>query len=50
MIGAVELVNSLVSGLLFGGILALTALGLSLVLGVMQLVNLAHGELLVGGA
>ena len=42
--------NSLVSGFLLGGILALTALGLSIALGVMRLVNLAHGELLVGGA
>ena len=42
--------NSLVSGFLLGGMLALTALGLSIALGVMRLVNLAHGELLVGGA
>ena len=42
--------NSLVSGFLLGGILALTALGLSIALGVMRLVNLAHGELLVGGS
>jgi branched-chain amino acid transport system permease protein len=42
--------NSLVSGVLLGGVLALTALGLSIALGVMRLVNLAHGELLVGGA
>jgi branched-chain amino acid transport system permease protein len=42
--------NSLVSGVLLGGMLALTALGLSIALGVMRLVNLAHGELLVGGA
>lgn len=42
--------NSLVSGFFLGGILALTALGLSIVLGVMRLVNLAHGEFLVGGA
>ena len=42
--------NSLVSGFLLGGILALTALGLSISLGVMRLVNLAHGELLVGGS
>lgn len=41
--------GSLASGVLLGGILALTALGLSLVLGVMGLVNLAHGEFLVGG-
>ena len=47
----VEVVGSSVaSGFLLGGILALTALGLSIVLGVMRLVNLAHGELLVGGA
>ena len=42
--------SSLASGFLLGGILALTALGLSIVLGVMRLVNLAHGEFLVGGA
>jgi branched-chain amino acid transport system permease protein len=42
--------DSLVSGVLLGGILALTALGLSIALGVMRLVNLAHGEILVGGA
>src|ERR1700733_13597726 len=42
--------SSIVSGFLLGGILALTALGLSLILGVMRLVNLAHGEFLVAGA
>lgn len=42
--------SSVASGLLLGGMLALTALGLSIALGVMKLVNLAHGELLVGGA
>lgn len=46
----VALVNSVASGFLLGGILALTALGLSIVLGVMRLVNLAHGEFLVIGA
>ena len=46
----ITVANSLASGLLLGGILALTALGLSLVLGVMGLVNLAHGEFLIGGA
>lgn len=38
------------SGLLLGGIFALGALGLSLVLGVMRLVNLVHGELVVLGS
>jgi len=36
-----------VSGLLLGGLYAVTALGLSLVFGVMRLVNVAHGELLL---
>jgi branched-chain amino acid transport system permease protein len=46
----VSLANNLLAGVLLGGILALAALGLSIALGVMRLVNLAHGEILVGGA
>ncbi|MUZ76029.1 branched-chain amino acid ABC transporter permease [Agrobacterium vitis] len=42
--------NNLLSGLLLGGVLALIALGLSISLGVMRLINLAHGEILIGGA
>jgi branched-chain amino acid transport system permease protein len=42
--------NTVLNGLLLGGFYALIALGLSLVFGVMRLVNLAHGELMVGGA
>jgi len=42
--------NALVSGLLLGGLFAVTALGLSLVFGVTRLINLAHGEVLVLGA
>ena len=48
--GMEVIASNLASGFLLGGILALTALGLSIVLGVMRLVNLAHGELLVAGA
>jgi branched-chain amino acid transport system permease protein len=44
------LFSALVSGLLLGGLFAVTALGLSLVFGVMRLVNLVHGELIVLGA
>jgi branched-chain amino acid transport system permease protein len=42
--------STIASGVLLGGILGLTALGLSIVLGVMRLVNLAHGDFLVVGA
>jgi branched-chain amino acid transport system permease protein len=48
--GAEVVGSSLLAGVLLGGMLALTALGLSIALGVMRLVNLAHGELLIGGA
>lgn len=43
-------ISTIVSGVLLGGMLGLTALGLSIVLGVMRLVNLAHGDFLVVGA
>lgn len=42
--------NDLLSGILMGGVLALIALGLSVVLGVMRLINLAHGTFLTAGA
>ena len=44
------LLQAVSSGLLLGGIFALGALGLSLILGLMRLVNLVHGELVVLGA
>lgn len=44
------LATALVTGLLLGGLFTVTALGLSLVFGVMRLINLVHGELLVLGA
>lgn len=45
-----DLLQATVTGGLLGGLFALTALGLSLVVGVMRLVNLVHGELVVVGA
>lgn len=39
-----------VQGVLLGGLYATTALGLSLVFGVIRMVNLAHGDFLVVGA
>jgi branched-chain amino acid transport system permease protein len=40
-----EWLNAIVQGVLLGGLYALLAIGLSLVFGVMRLVNLAHGDL-----
>jgi branched-chain amino acid transport system permease protein len=45
-----ELADAVVGGVLLGGLFATTALGLSLVFGVMRLINLVHGEFLVLGA
>lgn len=43
-------VNVLVQGTLLGGLYALFACGLSLMFGVMRIINLAHGDLAVLGA
>ena len=43
-------VNAIVQGILVGGLYALFAAGLSLVFGVMRLVNLAHGDFAIVGA
>ena len=42
-----NLVDTLLQGMLLGGLYALFAAGLSLVFGIMRLVNLAHGDLIV---
>lgn len=45
-----EWVNAVVQGVLLGGLYALFAAGLSLIFGVMRLVNIAHGDLIVATA
>ncbi len=45
-----ELITAVITGVLLGGLFAVTALGLSLVFGVLRLINLVHGELVVLGA
>lgn len=43
-------VNVIVQGTLLGGLYALFAAGLSLIFGVMRLVNIAHGDLIIFAA
>ncbi|HVB45506.1 MAG TPA: branched-chain amino acid ABC transporter permease [Streptosporangiaceae bacterium] len=43
-------VNTVVQGILLGGLYALFACGLSLMFGVMNVINLAHGDLAVSAA
>lgn len=43
-------VNAIIQGLLLGGLFALFACGLSLLFGVLGIINLAHGDLAVLGA
>ena len=40
-------INAIIQGILLGGLYALFAAGLSLIFGVMRLVNIAHGDLIV---
>jgi branched-chain amino acid transport system permease protein len=42
--------NAIVQGILLGGLYALFAAGLSLIFGVMRLVNIAHGDFIVLGS
>jgi branched-chain amino acid transport system permease protein len=46
----VSWVNAIIQGLLIGGLYALFACGLSLMFGVMKVINLAHGDLAVVAA
>ena len=42
-----DLVRAILDGILLGGLYALFAAGLSLIFGVMRLVNIAHGDLII---
>ena len=45
----VLVLQGLLSGLLFGGVYSLMAVGLTLIFGVMRVVNFAHGDMMVWG-
>ncbi len=49
MISTTTIIQSVLSGLLEGGNYALFSLGLAFVFGIMQIINMAHGEFLVLG-
>ena len=40
-------IGAMIQGILLGGLYALFAAGLSIIFGVMRLVNIAHGDLIV---
>jgi branched-chain amino acid transport system permease protein len=46
---AILVAQGLISGLLFGGVYSLMAVGLTLIFGVMRVVNFAHGDMMVWG-
>src|SRR5438477_12498031 len=43
------LLQGALSGVLFGGVYSLMAVGLTLIFGVMRVVNFAHGDMMVWG-
>jgi branched-chain amino acid transport system permease protein len=45
--GSGDIITPLLIGIMLGGLYALIALGLSMIFGVMRLINLAHGDLVV---
>ncbi len=44
------MLQTIVNGLLYGATLAVAAVGFSLIFGVMNIINLAHGVFVIGGA
>ncbi|HZW56852.1 MAG TPA: branched-chain amino acid ABC transporter permease [Nitrososphaerales archaeon] len=49
LLTATDIVTILIQGILFGGILSMMAVGLTLIFGVTRVLNIAHGDFLVLG-
>jgi branched-chain amino acid transport system permease protein len=49
MVDPILLGQGLLNGILFGGVASLMAVGLTLIFGVMRIVNFAHGDMMVWG-
>ncbi len=49
LLGATAIVTILLQGVLFGGILSLTGVGLTLIFGVTRVINVSHGDFLMLG-
>jgi branched-chain amino acid transport system permease protein len=50
MTGSGDIITPVLMGIMLGGLYALIALGLSLIFGVMRLINLAHGDFVIMGS
>jgi branched-chain amino acid transport system permease protein len=49
-VAVATLLQQIVNGLIFGGLIAMVALGYTMVYGIIQLINFAHGEVFMTGA